>query len=298
MPSGCPTAYSQRERAPPTTSAAGPDATHIHQTSSHAPPSTDSRRDVQPNGVARVVDRPYAAAGLGCAPWRTRENVSVGGTPDVANCPDLIITKVAVGPMDNNAYVLRCRATDEQLLIDAADEPERLLEVVGRDGLGRRSSPPTSTGTTGRRCPRSWRRHRRPHVRAAATTPPASPSPPTSWWTTATPSASAGSASTARHLVGHTPGSIALVYDDPDGHPARLHRRLPLPGRRRRQRGPGGLHVAHGRRRPRRSSASCPTRPGSTPATATTPPSAPSARTSPSGASAAGERPVPGGMGS
>ncbi|MFD8816581.1 MBL fold metallo-hydrolase, partial [Streptomyces sp. NPDC059627] len=24
---------------------------------------------------------------------------------------------------------------------------------------------------------------------------------------------------TARHLVGHTPGSIALVYDDPHGHP-------------------------------------------------------------------------------
>ena len=23
----------------------------------------------------------------------------------------------------------------------------------------------------------------------------------------------------ARHLVGHTPGSIALVYDDPHGHP-------------------------------------------------------------------------------
>jgi glyoxylase-like metal-dependent hydrolase (beta-lactamase superfamily II) len=24
---------------------------------------------------------------------------------------------------------------------------------------------------------------------------------------------------TARHLVGHTPGSIALIYDDPHGHP-------------------------------------------------------------------------------
>ncbi|MGW1266381.1 MbtH family NRPS accessory protein, partial [Streptomyces drozdowiczii] len=29
-------------------------------------------------------------------------------------------SKVAVGPMDNNAYLLRCRATGEQLLIDAA----------------------------------------------------------------------------------------------------------------------------------------------------------------------------------
>ena len=38
---------------------------------------------------------------------------------------------------------------------------------------------------------------------------------------------------TARHLVGHTPGSIALVYDDPARASASLHRRLPLPGRRR-----------------------------------------------------------------
>ena len=35
------------------------------------------------------------------------------------------------------------------------------------------------------------------------------------------------------HLVGHTPGSIALLYDDPDGAPAPVHRRLPVPRRRR-----------------------------------------------------------------
>ena len=33
-----------------------------------------------------------------------------------------MISKVAVGAMNNNAYLLRCRATDEQLLIDAAAE--------------------------------------------------------------------------------------------------------------------------------------------------------------------------------
>ncbi|MDQ3732639.1 MAG: MBL fold metallo-hydrolase, partial [Actinomycetota bacterium] len=37
--------------------------------------------------------------------------VRVGGTPDVRELADLIITKVAVGPMDNNAYLLRCRHT-------------------------------------------------------------------------------------------------------------------------------------------------------------------------------------------
>lgn len=40
--------------------------------------------------------------------------VTVGGTPDVHELEDLIITKVAVGPMNNNAYLLRCRATDER----------------------------------------------------------------------------------------------------------------------------------------------------------------------------------------
>jgi glyoxylase-like metal-dependent hydrolase (beta-lactamase superfamily II) len=43
----------------------------------------------------------------------------------------LTITKVSVGPMDNNAYLLVCRATREALLVDAANEPERLADLVG-----------------------------------------------------------------------------------------------------------------------------------------------------------------------
>ncbi|MFY1693830.1 MBL fold metallo-hydrolase, partial [Plantactinospora sp. WMMB782] len=39
------------------------------------------------------------------------------------------------GPMDNNAYLLRCTATGEQVLIDAANEAPRLLELVGEGGL-------------------------------------------------------------------------------------------------------------------------------------------------------------------
>lgn len=48
--------------------------------------------------------------------------VKVGGPADVHELQNLMISKVAVGPMDNNAYLLRCRATDEQLLIDAAND--------------------------------------------------------------------------------------------------------------------------------------------------------------------------------
>ena len=49
----------------------------------------------------------------------------------------LIISKVAVGPMDNNAYLLRCRATDTQVLIDAADDPKTLKALIGDGGLER-----------------------------------------------------------------------------------------------------------------------------------------------------------------
>src|SRR5437588_7513485 len=56
---------------------------------------------------------------------------------DVHELPDLVITKLSVGPMDNNAYLLRCRATGEQVLVDAANEPDRLLGLVGAGGLAR-----------------------------------------------------------------------------------------------------------------------------------------------------------------
>ncbi|MFD5348155.1 MBL fold metallo-hydrolase, partial [Streptomyces anulatus] len=61
--------------------------------------------------------------------------VKVGGPASVHELTDLMISKVAVGGMNNNAYLLRCRATGEQLLIDAAAEPETLLALIGDDGI-------------------------------------------------------------------------------------------------------------------------------------------------------------------
>ncbi len=58
-------------------------------------------------------------------------NVSVGGPPDSREIPGLSVTKLAVGPMDNNAYLLRCLRTGEALLVDAANEPGRLIELIG-----------------------------------------------------------------------------------------------------------------------------------------------------------------------
>ncbi len=44
---------------------------------------------------------------------------------------DVAIRKASVSEQDNNAYLLTCRSSGEQLLVDAADAPQRLLELVG-----------------------------------------------------------------------------------------------------------------------------------------------------------------------
>ena len=47
------------------------------------------------------------------------------------------IHRVVVGPMDNNVYVLRCKDTGDAVLIDAANEHEKLLEMCQRLGVRR-----------------------------------------------------------------------------------------------------------------------------------------------------------------
>ena len=64
-------------------------------------------------------------------------DVSVGGPADTRELPGLTVTKVAVGPMDNNAYLLRCSSTGELLLIDAANEADTLLRLIGSTPLSR-----------------------------------------------------------------------------------------------------------------------------------------------------------------
>jgi glyoxylase-like metal-dependent hydrolase (beta-lactamase superfamily II) len=45
------------------------------------------------------------------------------------------IHQVVVGPMDNNVYVLRCRATGDAVLLDAANEHDRLLDMCKALGV-------------------------------------------------------------------------------------------------------------------------------------------------------------------
>lgn len=63
-------------------------------------------------------------------------DVIVGGAPAVRELRGLRMTKVAVGSYNNNAYLLECTATGERLMIDAAAESGTLLELVGTGGLG------------------------------------------------------------------------------------------------------------------------------------------------------------------
>ncbi len=44
--------------------------------------------------------------------------------------PGATITKLSVGPMDNNVYVVTCTETGDQLLIDAANDAAAILDLV------------------------------------------------------------------------------------------------------------------------------------------------------------------------
>ena len=52
-------------------------------------------------------------------------HVTSGGASDVRELRELIIRKCSVGEYDNNAYLLTCRTTGEQLLVDAAADAPR-----------------------------------------------------------------------------------------------------------------------------------------------------------------------------
>ena len=47
------------------------------------------------------------------------------------------IHKLVVGPYDNNVFVLRCKETGDAVLLDAANEHEKLLELAQRLGVRR-----------------------------------------------------------------------------------------------------------------------------------------------------------------
>ena len=144
-------------------------------------------------------------------------HVVPGGPPDVRELAGLTITKMSVGEMDNNTYLLRCQHTDEQLLVDAAEEGSRILELVGSSGL---ASIVTThqhwdhVGALG-----EVREATGARTHAGADDVEGIPVP------TDVPLHDGDTLTVGEHtlevihLVGHTPGSVALLYDDPAGSP-------------------------------------------------------------------------------
>ena len=139
------------------------------------------------------------------------------GSPDVRELPELRITKASVGPMDNNAYLLQCLSTDELLLIDAASEPDVLLDLVG--------GQPLATIVTTHRHRDHWDALEAVVGATRATTVAGADDVDGIPVSTDRPVSDGDIVEVGRcrlqviHLVGHTPGSIALVYDDPTGAP-------------------------------------------------------------------------------
>jgi glyoxylase-like metal-dependent hydrolase (beta-lactamase superfamily II) len=142
--------------------------------------------------------------------------VTVGGSADERELDGLTITKIAVGPMENNAYLLRDRSTGEGLLIDAANEPDRLLSLVG--------DAPLATVVTTHRHPDHWQGLadvvRATGARTVAHSLDAGELPVQVDRTVEHgDTVPVGDAVLeVIHLRGHTPGSIALLYRDPAGH--------------------------------------------------------------------------------
>jgi glyoxylase-like metal-dependent hydrolase (beta-lactamase superfamily II) len=150
-------------------------------------------------------------------------DVTPGGPADVRELPRLTIRKCSVSSFDNNAYLLTCRATGAQLLVDAADDATRLLDLVRGGGGG--LDVVVTTHQHG------------DHVRALREV------------VAATGARTAAGADDADHLPvpvddrlshgdtvrfgevtldvvalrGHTPGSVALAYRDPQDEQGRTH---------------------------------------------------------------------------
>ncbi len=141
-----------------------------------------------------------------------------GGPVHVRDLAALTIRKLAVSTMSNNIYLLTCRSTGRQLLVDAADEPERILSVVSASGDGGLDTIVTTH--------QHWDHHRALASVAAATGATTVAGVEDAGALPVPVSRRVRQGDTVEfgdirldvlHLRGHTPGSIALAYAEPQG---------------------------------------------------------------------------------
>lgn len=63
-------------------------------------------------------------------PQQSSGHVEPGGPGWSVDLGSARVRKISVSEMDNNVYLITCTVTGERLLIDAADDPERILELL------------------------------------------------------------------------------------------------------------------------------------------------------------------------
>ncbi len=137
-------------------------------------------------------------------------DVTVGGPWDTREIGGVTLKKIALGPMNNNAYLL-VDETGEGLLIDAANEPERLLELIG--------DTPVSKILTTHRHQDHWEALAAVKAATGAITvahPKDAPGIPVPTDELVEDGGKVQFGSTelgVTLLVGHTPGSVALTLD-------------------------------------------------------------------------------------
>ena len=145
-------------------------------------------------------------------------HVQVGGPSLVWTTPQVEIRKASVSAMDNNAYLLTELASGAALLIDAADDAERIQDLLTEGNAPGKLSGVATTH-------RHWDHHRALAEVVAATGAPAlagaedAPKLPVP----VDRSVEHGDSITlgGQHIAvlglrGHTPGSIALAWTEPD----------------------------------------------------------------------------------
>lgn len=172
--------------------------------------------------------------------------VEPGGPPAVRVLDEVELRALSVGPMDNAAYVLVCRRTGARLLVDAAAEPDRVLDLVRSRSLGARAgvevgdAAGATAGAAAGGAPDgplalvvTTHRHR-DHLGALAAVLDATGAPHAAGAADADAVAAAAGTTVPRALAhgdvlevgalrlevvglrGHTPGAVALDYREPD----------------------------------------------------------------------------------
>jgi glyoxylase-like metal-dependent hydrolase (beta-lactamase superfamily II) len=140
-------------------------------------------------------------------------DVRVGGPSDTREINGLQLTKLAVGEMHNNAYLL-IDGSGQGLLIDAAAEPARLIEMIG--------DTPIAKIVTTHQHPDHWQALAELKAATGAITvahPADAPGIPVATDELVEDGGTitfGDTVLTVTQIVGHTPGSIALCLN-PDG---------------------------------------------------------------------------------